>query len=615
MKTPLGVWKCPSCGYTGPGPTNKITVKVELSRQEREFKSAQSKASRGDPESMKIIIDLLDSCNSNLRYQIWEFLLHYTRYSMDLIIDSLNSRSNAKKSALIGVLAYFQDKKAVEPLISLLNKSSIEIKEQAIQALGIIGDKKAVLPLIQQLKNSNFETKKYAVEALLRIDHKQAIIPIINELENSSDEFCNEIFQVFQEKPSKLHQICYNNNEVVSKLWKLLLRLLKSDKPSIVSDANALLLKIIPYSSISLYKIIDSIPQITKQEIIKILGNCEDEIAINCLLIQLKIPNYDIQKACLQSLVNNKMTGSFIIKYYQGKNFEYLDLLINQFISSEDKEISKDLTILLIKLREISALSLIDRIDTSTADQKGKIIHLLSKMELEHLPATNLFQHLSVCSDEVKLVIIPALGKRYNNTAVNYLINLLTLTENQRVRIACSESLIKIKDLHSIPSLTRLQNHNREDVRKIAEATILGLGIPDINGKLIKDLTAERMKRKSEREKRKNDEENRRLAEKYRVKKEKSREYREKRREEIKKQLKKHIPLEHFILEKNDHLKIKEILVASKSRDKRHRRAAISALKNINSIDAINALKKISKYRDPTARNLAIKILRQKREL
>jgi len=619
MKLPWGEWKCPSCGYIGSPVAEDFTAKAEMSQPEKSFKNLTSKAAHGDLKSMKSIVDLLDGCNVNQRYKIEEFLLHYKRYSIDIIIDSLKSRSNSKKSALIGVLAYFGDEKAVEPLISLLDKSSIEIKGQVIQALGIIKDKQAVLPLIQQLKNPNLGIKKFTIKALLQIDDKRAIVPIkrtiitiIDELENSSDEFCDDFFLFFQENPSVINLVCHDNNDVVLKLWGVSLQLLKSENPSVVSNANALLLKIIPFSSTNFNKIIDSIPKTSKQEFIKILGRSDDENAVNCLLTQLKTSEYNIQNALIQALINNKMTIPKIIKEYNAENFEPLELLINCLLESQDKEILKNLNELLLKLREISSLLLINRIDSSTAMQTENIIALLSGMKLETLPAKKIFEQLSVCSDDVNVLVIPFFGKRSNHTAVNPLINLLTTTDNQTVRSVCSETLIKIRDMSSIPLLMELLHDDDENVRKTAGTTIEALRLPEINDELLEKLTIEYSRKKEEENKKLIEEINRIKAENRKIELANRKLKEEGKNQKIRKISTKRIILDYSHSEKKMKMKIQGILAASKGPDHSRRLEAISSLRDINSIDAITALKKISNYSDLNARNLAIKILREK---
>jgi len=490
--------------FTAKAPQKKII----LSRDQKIFQDFKFKAASGDPKSMKSIIDLLDCSDSNPQHEIEDFLLQHRHYARDIIIKYLKSSSKSNKSEFIRMLVLFRDERSVKALISLLNKSPIEIKIQVIQALGNIGDKQAILPLIQQLKNSDLKIKKYTLETLLQIDDKNTIIPIINELENSPDEFCDDFFKYLQKNPKIIRKICVNDNDVVQRLWEILLRLLNSEKPSIVSNAHTTLLKILPFSSHHIHEIVEIIPKSSKYAIIKGLGQCKNEIAINYLLEQLKTATGDIHKACIQSLVNNNMTIPIIIKHCETKNFEPIELLNNIFLISEDNDTLKDIVTLLIKLREQSAPFLISRMEKSDFKQRERIKHILLRMNLESLPSDPFIQQLSVCSDDEALLLIThVLGKRGNHLAINPLINLLKNTTNREIRDACSNSLIKIKNLNAIPLLTRLQHHANKDVCKIAEATINGLRGPDINATL-RELAAERSKRKAEEEQRRIIEEN-----------------------------------------------------------------------------------------------------------
>ena len=572
IKVVWGEWKCPSCGYIlGSSVTQEIVEKSALSDKVKEIEELKYAAAIGDSESMRSLVAFLDNGDSNFQSIIESFLLHHKQDSIDVVIDALKSPSTLKKNTLINLLGKFRDEKAVKPLISLLNTQTLENKVLAIKALGILGDKKAVPPLIQQLTNPNSAIKNTAIEALLLIDDERAIVPIINALETSTDQICENFFKYFGNK-SKLFDQIVCDKDTSLKIWKISVRLLNCENHSTVSDAKVVFQRLLPDFSTQISETIDIAPNRAKYEIIKLLGNIDDENSVNWILTQIPASKMNILNLSVQSLLKNNKTLPVMEKYFEEKNFEPFNVLITAYSRNEDKAISKNFELLFQKIKDISVQQLKSKIDESTDIQRYKIIHLLLQMHVD-LPLEKLLRQISIFpEDESRVEIIQVLGKKDNFLASKLLISLFQLSKNFNVQQACVNSLVKINDPSAIPVLIKLLESKDKSVRRNAEDIIIGLNVPQISD----DLIEQRKKIAKERKQKRNEIKRRKNASKIRDP------------------------------------RITKILVASKSRDKKYRIEAISALKNINSDEAMQALIEISHYTDPVASNLATKILRQK---
>jgi len=112
-----------------------------------------------------LIFGLSDK-NSGFRGACVINLVKLKKFSLNLLIESLNSQDKIKRRESIKALGEIADNKASNSLIKALGDSDWNVRFRSIEALGKIGDTNALEPISNLTNDSSSNVRKKAVEVI-----------------------------------------------------------------------------------------------------------------------------------------------------------------------------------------------------------------------------------------------------------------------------------------------------------------------------------------------------------------------------------------------------------------------------------------------------------------
>ena len=107
------------------------------------------------------------SLPSSERYNVW---------SMDQLIDDLNSDKSVTRCKAAQALGEIKHPRAVDALIMKLGHFDNNTKIAVITALGNMGDKRAIQPLAAAMRRESFDTLEAIKIALAKLDAKDVLV-------------------------------------------------------------------------------------------------------------------------------------------------------------------------------------------------------------------------------------------------------------------------------------------------------------------------------------------------------------------------------------------------------------------------------------------------------
>ena len=99
----------------------------------------------------------------------------YGAWSIDQLIDDLNSEKSVTRCKAAQALGELKHPKAVDPLIRKINHIDNNTKIAVIDALGNIGDKRAIQPLAVAMRRENLDALEAIKAALAKLDARDVL--------------------------------------------------------------------------------------------------------------------------------------------------------------------------------------------------------------------------------------------------------------------------------------------------------------------------------------------------------------------------------------------------------------------------------------------------------
>lgn len=476
---------CPKCHQKTKHPKKSHKSKSENDHDNKNEKT------------VKLLMKALNDPNT-VEYAT-ETLIEIKKYSIGILIESLNIKSKSKRELYVDIL--FQiGKDAVKPLLNALKDEKYEeeypIKIGCIKALGLIGDERAVDTLIATLDDNDSFVRSSSAKALGLIGDKRAVEPLIESLVDDINTVVriasvsalgklgdsiaiDTIIDIIEDDDDPELTI-----HCLKSLVKLdcetgidyLLKNVNNSNKLTSKFSNDLIISLKGEDFLSEIKENSEIgnKELSKEEFLKLVNNLLDDdyhIRMESVNILGKSGNQRAAKY-LVKLINDD-DGEIrlkVIKYLGDlKNLETLDTLI--------KTLKHDETALRWAAEEAIASFGIDAIpkiaeslETDDEDLRYYLVAILGEIE-DSNSEDLLLKSLNDSDFDVKLKSIESLSKIGTNKSIGPLLNLLN-DDNVKMQRNLSYSLIKICQEKDLDTLEYILKNDYEGENKVLVSII-----------------------------------------------------------------------------------------------------------------------------------------------